>query len=70
MSRIDNAAHKLMRFYPNGHGTTTVGHYTAFYHEAMLYSVRNSLTHIISLVYAANPYDAINKIVETEQEGR
>lgn len=66
MSRIDNAAHKLMHFYPNGCGATTVGHYTAFYHEAMLYSVRNSLTHIISLVYARKPYEAIDKVKKQE----
>lgn len=66
MSRIDNAAHKLMRFYPNGCGTTTIGHYTAFYHEAMLYSVRNSLTHIICLVYARNPREAIDKVKKQE----
>ena len=66
MSRIDNAAHKLMRFYPNNYGATTVGHYTAFYHEATLYSVRNSLTHIISLVYARNPCEAIDKVKKQE----
>lgn len=66
MSRIDNAAHKLMRFYPNGYDATTVGHYTAFHHGAMLYSVRNSLTRIISLVYARNPREAIDKVKKQE----
>lgn len=67
---VDKAAHILMEFYPNGYGSTTIGHHTAFYHEERLYSVRNSLTHTISLVYAASPYEAIKKIVKTEQEGR
>lgn len=63
MRRIDNAAHKVMKFYPDGLcGATTIDHYTAFYHEAALYSVRNSLTNALTLVYAANPKEAIDKI--------
>lgn len=63
MTRIDNAAHKMMRFRPDGLcGATTIDHYTAFYHEAMLYSVRDSLTNTVTLVYAINPKEAIDKV--------
>lgn len=58
---VDEAAHIVMKFHPDGY-RTTVDHYTAFYHEGGLYSVRNSLTNAITLIYAETPKQAINKI--------
>ena len=58
---IDKAAHSLMEFYPQGHGATEVEDYTAFYHEERLYSVRDVAKGTITLIYADNPYEAIEK---------
>lgn len=61
--RLDKAAHKLMNFIPGDVvGATTKGAYTAFYHQERLYSVRNAQTGIVSLVYAGNPFEAIDKV--------
>lgn len=61
---FDNAAHTLMDFapVPNCNGSTVIDEYIVFYHEDRLYSVRNTKTNVISLVYAKNPYDACNTI--------
>lgn len=65
---IDTEAHDIMNFRPliNSYGTTVEGNYIAFYHEDRLYSVRNTLTGIISLVYAKSPHSAIERIREGE----
>lgn len=59
--RIDKAAHILMEFNPQGYGMTEVDGYTAFYHEERLYSVRNIAKGTVTLIYADNPYAAIEK---------
>ena len=59
--RIDKAAHSLMEFKPQGYGMTEVDGYTAFYHEERLYSVRNMKRETVTLIYADNPYAAIEK---------
>lgn len=62
-SQIDKMAHKLMDFNPlNAFGRTVVDGYLAFYHENGLYSVRNIDRGIVSLVYARNPYQAIELV--------
>lgn len=59
--RIDKAAHSLMEFKPQGYGMTEVDGYTAFYHAERLYSVRDILRETVTLIYADNPYQAIEK---------
>lgn len=61
---IDRAAHTLMEFNPSVNlcGTTYQDGYMAFYHEERLYSVRDIERGIVSLVYAGNPYEAIEKV--------
>jgi len=60
----DHRAHSIAEFFanPSWHGTTVVDDYAAFYHEERLYSVRHLKKGIISLVYARNPYDAIEMV--------
>ena len=58
--QIDKALHRFMKEdYSNLHGSTEKDGYRAFYHEEMLYSVRHIKSGIVSLVYARNPYKAI-----------
>ena len=65
-SRIDKAAHILMEFAPRDVvGATTKGICTAFYHEERLFSVRNTETGIVSLVYARSPIEAIDRVKES-----
>lgn len=59
--RIDKAAHSIMEFKPQGCGMTEVEGYTAFYHEERLYSVRDLAKGTVTLIYADNPYAAIEK---------
>lgn len=54
---VDKSAHDLMRFEPQKN-TTALERYSVSYHEDRLYSVRNNITGIVSLVYASNPYEA------------
>ena len=61
--RIDKAAHELMNFIPVKE--IEKDGYSVFYHEERLYSVRNTRTGTLSLVYAASPHEAVN-IVMTE----
>ena len=60
---VDKAAHTIMEFEPtpDACGVTTIGIYTAFYHEERLYSVRNMQDKTLTLVYASSPKDAISK---------
>ena len=62
--RIDRIAHTIMEFDPsaNANGTTRKDGYTAFYHEESLYSVRDIERGTVTLVYAGNPYEAIEKL--------
>lgn len=63
--KIDKAAHSLMEFIPReGCGGLIDGFYMVFYHEERLYSVRNTSTGVVSLVYADSPHDAIQKVGE------
>ncbi len=57
MQHIDKSAHDLIRFEPQKN-TTALERYSVYYHEERLYSVRNNITGIVSLVYANNPYEA------------
>lgn len=57
---IDDAAHAVMDFVPEK--TTEEGDYKAFYHEEGLYSVRNSESNTVMLVYARNPHEAIETV--------
>ena len=54
---VDKAAHAVMEFKP-AKTQTYFGRYEVFYHEERLYSVRDSETGIISLVYAREPKEA------------
>lgn len=59
----DRMAHSLMEFNPlNDPSRTVVDGYIAFYHEERLYSVRNIAKGVVSLVYAEDPYRAIDKV--------
>ena len=62
-SRIDNVAHTLMEFNPSVNMEKTVykAGYTAYYHDELLYSVRDNERGIVSLVYANSPFAAIEK---------
>ena len=50
--------------YSNCVGATHKDGYLAFYHERGLYSVEHEDSGIVSLVYATNPYEAIEKVTE------
>lgn len=61
--RVDDAAHKLMSAdFSKCCGRTEIDGYIAFYHQSCLYSVKNNKNSIVSLVYAGNPYEAIEKV--------
>lgn len=55
---IDEAARLLMEFKPEK-AEVLYGHYEVFYHEDRLYSVRNTETGVISLVFASSPSMAV-----------
>ena len=60
---MEESLHKLMgEDYSNCSGRTEKDGYLAFYHERGLYSVEHEDSGIISLVYAKNPYEAIEKV--------
>lgn len=60
---LDRMAHTLMEFRPiqNASGVFKRDGYEAFYHEDRLYSVRHIKSDAVILVYANNPYAAIEK---------
>ena len=60
---MEKSLHKLMgEDYSNCCGTTKKDGYLAFYHERGLYSVEHEDSEIVSLVYARNPYEAIELV--------
>lgn len=69
-TKSDQCAHRIMEDIPNPawHGSTVEGDYLAFYHEERLYSVRHLKKGICSLVYARNPYEAIQKVRDMANE--
>lgn len=62
---MQEALHKLMgEDYSNCSGTAHKDGYMAFYHQRRLYSVEHEDSGIVSLVYAKNPYEAIDLVDE------
>lgn len=62
---MEKGLHKLMgEDYSNCSGTTHKCGYMAFYHERGLYSVEREDSGIVSLVYAKNPFEAIDLVDE------
>lgn len=60
---MEEGLHKLMgEGYSECSGSTVKNGYLAFYHERGLYSVEHVDFGIVCLVFAANPYDAIDKV--------
>lgn len=67
MIGMDASAHDLFNFFPLGaYGSTQKGRYLAYYHEEMLYSVRDTENWTLTLVIANNPYEAIEKVAGGE----
>ena len=59
---MQESLHKLMgEDYSKCCGRTEKDGYLAFYQERGLYSVEHEDSGIVSLVYATNPYEAIEK---------
>lgn len=65
ISDIDKAAHAIMDFRPEKQ--VEKDGYRACYHEGRLYSVRSVKNGMVHIVYAENPYQAINMV---KNEGR
>ena len=67
---VDRMAHTLMEFSPTANtcGSTVKDGYIAFYHEDRLYSVRHIDSGILLLIYAKNPYEAIEKVKKVVAE--
>lgn len=62
---MEEALHMLMgEDYTNCSGTTKKDGYMAFYQERGLYSVEYVDSGIVSLVYAKNPFEAIELVDE------
>lgn len=62
---MEAGLHKLMgEDYSNCVGATCKDGYLAFYQERGLYSVEHEDSGIVSLVYAKNPYEAIDLVDE------
>ena len=62
---MQESLHKLMgEDYLNCSGTAHKDGYMAFYHQRGLYSVEHEDSGIVSLVYAKNPYEAIELVDE------
>lgn len=60
---MEEALHQLMgEDYSECSGRTVRNGYLAFYHEKGLYSVEHVDFGIMCLVFAANPYEAIDKV--------
>lgn len=64
MNQLDTAAHTVAEYEHDTDlvGTTASGDYTAYYHENRLYSVRKKGSSVTALVYAGNPYKAIERV--------
>lgn len=62
---MQESLHKLMgEDYSNCSGTAHKNGYMAFYHQRGLYSVEYKDSGIVSLVYAKNPFEAIDLVDE------
>ena len=62
---MQESLHKLMgEDYSNCSGTAHKNGYMAFYHQRGLYSVEHEDSGIVSLVYAKNPFEAIELVDE------
>lgn len=62
---MQESLHKLMgEDYQNCSGTAHKNGYIAFYHQRGLYSVEHEDSGIVSLVYAKNPFEAIELVDE------
>lgn len=62
---MQKSLHKLMgEDYWNCCGATKKDGYLAFYHQRRLYSVEHEDSGIISLVFAKNPFEAIEIVDE------
>lgn len=62
---MQESLHKLMgEDYSNCSGTAHKNGYMAFYHQRGLYSVEHEDSEIVSLVYARNPFEAIDLVDE------
>ena len=62
---MQEALHKLMgEDYSECSGTAHKNGYMAFYHQRGLYSVKHEDSGIVSLVYAKNPFEAIDLVDE------
>ena len=60
---MEQGLHMLMgQDYSKCSGTTHKDGYMAFYHERGLYSVEHKDSGIVSLVYARNPFEAIEMV--------
>lgn len=60
---MEKALHKLIgEDYSNCCGTTKKDGYQAFYHARGLYSVEHVDSGIVCLVYAGNPFEAIEMV--------
>ena len=60
---MEDALHQLMHEdYTNCCGTTHKDGYMAFYQSRGLYSVQGADSDAVCLVYAGNPFEAIEKI--------
>lgn len=70
VNTMEAGLHKLMgEDYSNCVGATRKDGCLAFYHERGLYSVEHEDSGIVSLVYAKNPYEAIEKVAEELLKG-
>ena len=62
---MQESLHKLMgEDYSSCSGTAHKNGYMAFYHQRGLYSVEHEDSGIVSLVYAKNPFEAIELVDE------
>lgn len=66
LNQLDAAAHTVAEYEHDTDlvGTTVSGDYTAYYHENRLYSVRKKGSSVTALVYAGNPYKAIERAAD------
>jgi len=66
LNQIDKSAHTIAEYHHDKDlvGTTVSGDYTAYYHKNRLYSVRKNGSRVTVLVYAGNPYKAIERAAD------
>ena len=65
INTMQEGLHKLMgEDYSECSGTAHKNGYMAFYHQRGLYSVEHEDSEIVSLVYARNPFEAIDLVDE------